>query len=193
MINSEKSGNNSSIAVIGMGCRFPGGTDSPEKLYKALLEKKCFIVPAPEERKPLFDGSDSPYCRKAGFLSEDINLFDNRCFRISELEAERMDPCQKLILTVCREAFEDAGCRIDSLYGSNTGVYIGSSTEEYIPAMLERKHNGLTPSSEDVTGMLHGFLSGKVSYAFGLHGASMTINTACSSSLTSRSSSSHRA
>lgn len=184
MINNNNLGNNGNIAIIGIGCRFPGGLDSPEKFYNALLEKKCFIVPAQEERKPLFDSGDSDYCRKAGFLSEDINLFDNKCFGASQLEAERMDPCQKLMLTVCREAFEDAGCRIDSLSGSNTGVYVGSSTEEYVPVILDRKHRGLMSSSEDITGMLHGFLSGKVSYAFGMHGPSVTINTACSTSVT---------
>lgn len=185
MINDGSSGNHGGdIAVIGIGCRFPGGMDSPEKFYDALLDQKCFIMPAPEERKPLFDSSASDYCRKAGFLSEDINLFDNKCFGVSELEAERMDPCQKLMLTVCREAFEDAGCRLDRLSGSDTGVYVGSSTEEYVPVMLDRKHSGLNSSSEDITGMLHGFLSGKISYAFGLQGPCITVNTACSTSVT---------
>lgn len=91
MINDGSSGNHGGdIAVIGIGCRFPGGMDSPEKFYDALLDQKCFIMPAPEERKPLFDSSASDYCRKAGFLSEDINLFDNKCFGVSELEAERI-------------------------------------------------------------------------------------------------------
>lgn len=175
---------NNDIAIVGIGCRFSGGIKSAEQLYEKLLKKECMIVPVPDERKELFGGK-SDYCKKAGFLNDDINMFDNKCFGISELEAERMDPSQKLLLMVCREAFEDAGCRIDNLSGSDTGVYIGSCTEEYAPLMFELRRSGLVPSNEDVTGSMQAFLSGKISYAFGLRGPSVTMNTACSSSFVS--------
>lgn len=182
-----KNGNNmdysGDIAVIGISCRFPGGLDSPDKFFDSLMNKKCMIAPPPEKRMPYFDGNSSVYCEKAGFLKEDISLFDNKAFKISDLEAERMDPCQKLMLTVCREAIEDSGYSTDELAESDTGVYVGSSTEEYVPILFDLKRRGLTRSSEDVTGMLHGFLSGKISYAFGLHGPAISVNTACSTSV----------
>ncbi|HBB20017.1 MAG TPA: hypothetical protein DCZ62_06230, partial [Ruminococcus sp.] len=169
------------IAIVGISCRFSGGINTPEGFYDALLNKKCMIAPVPETRKELFGGG-SVYCSKAGFLSEDISLFDNKCFGMTELEAERMDPSQKLMLMVSREAFEDAGCRVSALDGSRTGVYIGSCSEEYAPIMLELRRSGLVASNEDVTGTMQAFLSGKISYTFGLRGPSITMNTACSSS-----------
>src|SRR5699024_6088349 len=127
------------IAVVGMGCRFPGGCDTPERYWSFLLDNGIGVREVPEDRwsaeeyyDPTPGRSGKIYVRESNFLERDVAAFDARFFRISPVEANAMDPQQRQLLEVCWEALENAGQRPSELRGSNTGVFIGvSSNSEY--------------------------------------------------------------
>ena len=176
------------MALVGVGCRLPGGADSPDALWRLLLEGRDAIGEMPADRwdvgayydpEPVKPGKI--YTSQGGFL-RDVDRFDAAFFGISPREAARMDPQQRLLLEVAWEALEQAGIAPLSLRGSRTGAYIGQATYDY--AHLQVKSSD--PTGFDAyfgTGTAASVASGRLAYTLGLHGPAMTIDTACSSSL----------
>ncbi|XVS67801.1 SDR family NAD(P)-dependent oxidoreductase [Actinosynnema sp. CA-299493] len=175
------------IAVVAMGCRFPGGVRTPEQLWDLLVSGRDAVTDVPADRgwdvEALYDPDatrvGSSYVRRAAFL-DGIGDFDAAFFGISPREALAMDPQQRLLLEVCWEALERAGIDPQSLRGSEVGVFAGTNGQDY-PSLL-------MGASADVIGYLgtgnaSSVLSGRVAYALGLEGPAVTIDTACSSSL----------
>lgn len=174
------------IAIVGIGCRFPGGVTDPESLWRLLRNRTDAIAEIPSNRidtglyydpHPASPGKMNT--RWGGFL-EHVDMFDAAFFGISPREAERMDPQQRLLLEVAWEALEDAGQPPDLLAGSLTGVFIGLWLNDYETRLFA------DPAAVDfymTTGTGRYSASGRLSYVLGLEGPSMTIDTACSSSL----------
>jgi acyl transferase domain-containing protein len=176
------------IAIIGMGCRFPGGSSNPESFWRLLRDGVDAIGEIPADRwnaeayyTPNPDIPGKTVSKWGGFL-ENIDLFDPHFFGISPREAVSMDPQQRLLLEVSWEALEEAGQAADGLSGSRTGVFLGICKSDYMSLQLKRND----PSLFDVyyaSGNAHSVMSGRLSYVLGLQGPSITIDTACSSSL----------
>lgn len=174
-------------AIVGIGCRFPGGVDRPEKYLNLLQSKTCAISEAPDGRwnsdhfySPDPDVPQKSVTKWAGFVSG-ITEFDAEHFGISPREAEAMDPQQRLLLRVTWEAFEDAGIAPDKLAGSNTGVFVGISMNDY--KALQTTVQPDADISHLATGMAMSVASNRISHKLDFHGPSLSIDTACSSSL----------
>jgi acyl transferase domain-containing protein len=163
------------IAVIGMGCRFPGGIDSPESFWNLLRDGGNAISEYPANRQR----GEGPRL-KGGYL-EDLEGFDAAFFGITPREAGTLDPQQRVALEVAWEALEHAGKPPDKLAGSQTGVYIGVTTHDYLVMQAQGELSDI--DSYFGTGTSPSLLSGRVSYFLGLQGPSITVDTACSSSL----------
>ena len=177
-----------SIAVIGMGCRFPGGAHDPEAFWQLLAAGRDTVREIPEERwnsSAYYDPDPGApgrmYTRYGAFL-DSCAEFDPLFFDISPHEAARMDPQQRLLLEVAWEALEDAGQAPDGLHGSRTGVFIGSCGHDYAKLQTGEATLG-SIDAHTLTGEATSVLSGRLSYTFGLVGPSLTVDTACSSSL----------
>ncbi|WP_434391508.1 SDR family NAD(P)-dependent oxidoreductase [Melittangium boletus] len=174
------------IAIVGIGCRFPGGVVDPETFWDLLVQGRDATSEAPLGRwddESLFDPDPSVpgrfHVRRAGFLS-DVESFDPEFFGISPREAARMDPQQRLLLEVTWEALEHAGVQADSLVDSATGVFVSGSTNQYLSRFSE------DPKEFDayaLTGNLPCTLSGRVSYVLGLRGPNLALDTGCSGAL----------
>lgn len=174
------------VAVIGLGCRFPGGISGPEALWQFLWEGRCSIGEVPADRwMPFDDGSPAVEqtlartTRWGSFLS-DIDAFDAEFFEISPSEAAKMDPQQRLLLEVAWEALEHAGIPATSLRRSQTGVFAGACVSEY-------GHLAATDlpgvDAWNNTGGALSIIANRLSYFLDLHGPSVAVDTACSSSL----------
>ncbi|HTK74403.1 MAG TPA: SDR family NAD(P)-dependent oxidoreductase, partial [Gemmataceae bacterium] len=173
------------IAVIGVGCRFPGA-DGPAAFWRLLRDGVDAISTVPADRWPIDDYySEDPTTpgtmntRWGGFLSA-VDRFDRAFFGISPREAERMDPQQRLLLEVAWEALEDAGQDVDRLAGRPVGVFVGISSNDY--GQLQSGN----PSDLDAyvgTGNALSIAANRLSYAFDFRGPSLAVDTACSSSL----------
>ncbi|GER91157.1 hypothetical protein KDW_53190 [Dictyobacter vulcani] len=173
------------IAIVGMGCRFPGAKNL-KAFWQLLLEGTDAIKEIPAERfdvDAVYDptpGSAGKLITRWGGFLEDVDQFDPYFFGISPREAARMDPQQRLLLEVAWEALEDAGVPAEKLIGSSTGVFIGMSTNDYEDLAFEDREN---VDLYMMTGCSRAVASGRLSYILDLQGPSMTIDTACSSSL----------
>ncbi len=174
------------IAVIGLGCRFPGDIHGPEALWEFLGEGRSAVSQVPPKRWSWYDdGSAEGAAALAGvtrwgsYLS-DIDEFDAEFFEISPSEADKMDPQQRLLLEVTHEALEHAGIRPETLRHTQTGVFAGACLGEY-GVMASQDLSEVNAYSG--TGGALSIIANRVSYYFDLRGPSVTIDTACSSSL----------
>ncbi|RLL96033.1 hypothetical protein CFD26_103332 [Aspergillus turcosus] len=175
------------IAIIGSGCRFPGGAASPSKLWELLSKPRDVLRKIPAERYDadgfyhpdgLHHGSSN--VRHAYTLTEDVRHFDASFFQISANEAAAIDPQQRLLLEVVYEALESAGLPIEHLRGSDTAVIVGQMCADYNDILTRDVE---TMPTYFATGTSRAIMANRVSYAFDWHGPSWTIDTACSSSL----------
>lgn len=167
---------NEPVAVIGVGCRFPGDIDGPERLWDFLTEKKCAITAYPDRG---FTNAGT-FAESGGFL-KDVAGFDNRFFDIPPDEALRMDPQQRLLLEVSWEALEHAGIIPESLRLSRTGVFVGVSSTDYVRLVSTSAQQKST--IWDNTGGSSSIIANRISYFLDIQGPSIVIDTACSSSL----------
>ncbi|MFH9349540.1 acyltransferase domain-containing protein [Kitasatospora sp. NPDC017646] len=166
------------VAVVGIGCRFPGGPD-PASFWRLLVEGGDAVGPVPAARRELLNDR----VRWGGFI-DGIDRFDPLFFGISPREAVQMDPQQRLILELSWEALEDAGIAPHSLVGSDTGVFMASCWGDYAAlAHYRGPDSQITPHT--ATGMHDGIIANRVSYLLGLQGPSMAIDAACAGSLVS--------
>ncbi|MEU3459728.1 type I polyketide synthase [Streptomyces sp. NPDC006733] len=177
------------IAIIGMACRFPGGVTSPEELWELLAAGQDGLTPFPTDRgwnltqfqdsereKGGAAGDGAP---EGGFLA-DAAEFDAEFFGISPREALAMDPQQRVLLETSWEALERAGIDPVALSGTRTAVFTGVSSSDYLRGLQKMPAE---VAGHMMTGVAGSVLSGRVSYALGLEGPAVTIDTACSSAL----------
>ncbi|MGD9488078.1 MAG: beta-ketoacyl synthase N-terminal-like domain-containing protein [Calditrichaceae bacterium] len=177
---------NESIAVIGYSLRMPGA-NNPDEFWKILKDGIDAVTEVPADRwraEDFYDpnpGTPGKMVTKYGGFISGVDQFDAHFFGISPKEAVHMDPQQRLLLETTWEAFESAGINADLIAGSNTGVYIGISTNDY--SRLNNKNlNDI--SSYSGTGNALSLAANRISYTFDLRGPSLSVDTACSSSLT---------
>jgi acyl transferase domain-containing protein len=175
------------IAIIGMGCRFPGGANDPESFWSLLVEGREGISEVPADRwdvesfyDPNPDAPGKMSTRRGGFLSE-VDRFDPEFFGISPREAAGMDPQQRLLLEVTWEALEHAGQSPEQLAGTRTGVFAGVCNSDYY--MLCSEAGPDVSGAYAATGNAHSVTSGRISYVLGLLGPSVAVDTSCSASL----------
>jgi acyl transferase domain-containing protein/acyl carrier protein len=174
------------VAVIGMACRLPGGIDSPELLWQAVLRGDDLITEIPPERwdadeyyDPELGVPGSSVSRWGGFL-DDVAGFDAAFFGFGEREAAAIDPQHRLLLETAWEAVEHAGLAPRSLAGSRTGVFVGLAHDDYT---VTTAYAGALQDAYGFTGTAFSMGSGRISYALGLQGPAITVDTACSSGL----------
>ncbi len=176
------------IAIVGVGCRFPGGVSSAEGLWGLVSSGGDAVGEFPSDRgwdvEGLFDADPDRvghfYCRGGGFL-DDAAGFDAGFFGVGPREALAMDPQQRLTLTCAWEALEDAGIDPSSLRGTDTGVFMGVAAHDY--DAVTRAADPDQVEGYWGVGTAGSVVSGRVSYVLGLGGPSVSVDTACSSSL----------
>ncbi|KAI1170818.1 polyketide synthase [Nemania sp. FL0916] len=175
------------IAVIGAGCRFPGGADTPSKLWEVIKAPEDLTGPPPADRfdSDAFYHADGTHhgttnAAKSYYLSGDVGHFDAGFFSIQAAEAESMDPQQRLLMEVVYDGLSAAGQRMEALRGSDTAVYVGLMCDDY-NAILRRDWETLPRYT--ATGLCRAIHANRISYFFGWHGASVAVDTACSSGM----------
>ena len=176
------------IAIIGMGCRYPGDANTPEEFWELIIGKNDALGPIPEDRWNN-EGLYSPEWRRAGKISvnrggfiKDVDKFDAGFFGISPLEAQRMDPQQRMLLEVSYETVEDAGLSLNDISGSRTAVFIGISSHDY-GDLQNTPQERVNIGSHTNVGSALSINANRISYSYNLLGPSFAIDTACSSSL----------
>ena len=180
------------VAIVGIGCRFPGGADNPDALWQALDEGRDLMGEVPHDRwdhgalyhpEPGVPGK--VYTRHGAFIQGwSPDDFDAAFFGISPREAAEMDPQQRILLNVAWEALEDAGIAPSTLEGSRTGVYVGLLNFDHSLNLVDTAGPGAIDSYTG-TGTALSFAAGRLSYVLGVRGPSIDLGTACSSSLVS--------
>ncbi|GGC48562.1 type I polyketide synthase [Chelatococcus reniformis] len=174
------------IAIVGVGCRFPGGVEDAQSYWRFLRQGGDAVGPIPVARWSQADpggasGAGQAYSRDMGAL-RDIDRFDASFFGISRREAASMDPQHRLLMEVAWQAVENAAWAPPSLAGTRTGVFVGIYSDDYSQERLYRRpaaeidgHAGL--------GLMRSLAAGRIAYHLDLHGPVITLDTACSSSL----------
>ncbi|MGZ9226514.1 MAG: type I polyketide synthase, partial [Anaerolineales bacterium] len=186
-LESSQNSRSEPIAIVGIGCRFPGGANSPDAYWKMLCEGVDAITEIPKSRwdvdqyyDPDPETPGKMATRWGGFL-EGVDQFDPQFFGISPREAISMDPQQRLLLEVAWEALEHAGYSPEDLSGSPTGVFVGICNNDYSQLLLSGETSNI--DAYLATGSAFSIASGRISYVLGLQGPSLSVDTACSSSL----------
>jgi len=169
------------IAIVGMGCRFAGGADTPAAYLARLMTglDAIDVVPGTRPTAALWRASPAAV-QRAGFL-DGVERFAAAFFGISPREAVQLDPQQRLLLEVAWHALENARIAPASLEGTRAGVFVGATGSDY--AGLARARGGATLDAHSLTGQPSNTLAGRLAYQFGVHGPALTVDTACSSSL----------
>lgn len=174
------------VAIVGIGCRYPGDVNNLDSFWKSIVEKKDIVGEIPANRMgdtdDLVDPNRTPgkIVNNKGAYLNDIENFDAEFFGISPLEAKHLDPQQRLLLELAFETLEDSGIKQSKISGSKTGVYIGLWTNDF--------EHRLSNSGDDIdvystTGSGRYAASGRLSFFLNLQGPALTLDTACSSSL----------
>lgn len=177
------------VAIIGIGCRFPGGANSPDEFWRMLLGKVDGVSEVPRGRWSI-DGyyhrdpaePGHMISRRGGFLTQDVEAFDATFFGMTPREAARMDPQQRLFLETTWEALEDAGIKPDELAQTPTAVFVGTSGHDHGIIQLNPL-NRYALDTHTMSGVTNCIIANRVSYLMDLRGPSVAIDTACSSSL----------
>ena len=188
VIDNIEQKQNEPIAIIGMGCRFPGGANNPNAYWNLLHDGIDAIKEIPSQRWDVdeFYDSDSEvpgkmYAKYGGFLDE-VDKFDAQFFGISPREAVNLDPQQRLLLEVSWEALEHSGIAVDKLKGSSTGVFVGLCMDDY--SQLSFNSGDRTQiDAYNTLSILRSMAAGRLAYTLGLQGSTIQLDTACSSSL----------
>ncbi|MGW2511605.1 type I polyketide synthase [Streptomyces scopuliridis] len=183
-LEEAESGRHEPVAIVGMGCRFPGGVRSPEDLWELLAEGRGAISGFPGDRGwdldvLAGDGEGRSATQEGGFV-HDAPRFDPGFFDISPREALAMDPQQRLLLEVAWEAIERSGIDPATLRGSRTGVFVGTNSQDYAHLVLASRDD---MGGYAGNGLAASVMSGRLSFVLGLEGPAVTLDTACSSSL----------
>ncbi|MDF1754990.1 MAG: amino acid adenylation domain-containing protein [Verrucomicrobiales bacterium] len=185
-MSQTKSNTREPLAIVGIGCRLPGGVSGPESFWEMLIEGRSGIVPVPEDRwnreRWHHENVDIPgkMITKWGGFIHDFDKFDAQFFGISPREALRMDPQQRWLLETAWESLEDAGIPPKSLRGTETAVYVGIASNDYANVAQS------DPKNVDVhtnSGSTLSIASNRISYLFDLKGPAVSVDTACSSAL----------
>ncbi|XP_013403201.1 compactin diketide synthase mokB [Lingula anatina] len=178
---------NKKVAIVGIGCRFPGEINNVKDFWEVLLKGIDCTRPLPDDRfdvnhfyHPTPKTPGKLYVRGGGYLEQDLLSFDRLFFKMPPDEANHMDPQVRLLLEVVWEAFEDGGIPARSIRGTNCGVYMGVTASEYT-TLTSARSDAISQYSNSGTNSC--MVSNRISYEFDLHGPSLSIDTACSSSL----------
>ncbi|GAA2006213.1 hypothetical protein GCM10009799_37140 [Nocardiopsis rhodophaea] len=177
---------NQAVAVVGVGCRLPGGINDLDALWAALDAGRDLVGKVPDDRFEVERFVDEAMPRvgrsytAAGAFLDDIACFDAEYFGISPKEAAQMDPQHRLLLEMTAEALDDAAIDPDHIAGTDTGVFVGISDSSYGGLQMASPH---TINAYTASGGAHSIAANRVSHAFDLRGPSMAVDTACSSSL----------
>ncbi|UMM08096.1 type I polyketide synthase [Gluconobacter frateurii] len=178
------------VAVVGIGCRLPGGIETTDALWRFLCDKGDASSDVPADRwgikrfyDPEYETPNKTYMRRGSFITQKIDEMDPLFFGISPREAAIMDPQQRLLLEVVWEAMEDAGILPASLTGTRTGVFIGTFSLDWLVACGSPLNRPLITDHFAATAASATMLAARISHNLGLQGPCMSIDTACSSSL----------
>ncbi|AFY58525.1 polyketide synthase family protein [Rivularia sp. PCC 7116] len=175
------------IAIVGMGCRFPGGANNPESFWQLLRNGVDTIAEVPMSRwdidafyDPNPETPNKMYARQGGFLDIGVDEFDADFFGIAPREAVNIDPQQRLLLEVSWEALENAGISPEQLAGSKSGVFLGINNSDYTQLQIS---SDVAKNAYFFTGGTFSVAAGRLAYFLGLQGPALAVDTACSSSL----------
>ena len=175
------------IAIIGMGCRFPGGVRSPDEFWHLLCSGKDILRDIPDDRwdidahfDPEITVPGKMYVRQ-GYYLDDIDQFDPQFFGLSPREAESLDPQQRLVMEVSWETLEHAGIAPSSLKGGKTGIFVGQYWDDYSSQRIYSTDNREIDRYAQLSA-LRGLTAGRICHILDSHGPAIQLDTACSSS-----------